>query len=37
VTDLEIIELAAWLLSSWASGFCMGLVLTTFRKIMDKI
>ena len=37
MSDVDAIELGGWLLSMWASGFVVGLLASTFRKLMEKI
>jgi hypothetical protein len=36
-TSADVIQLAGFALGSWALGFGMGLVITSFRKFTDKI
>lgn len=37
MNSADLISLAAFALGSWVLGFGMGLIITTFRKFMDKI
>lgn len=37
MTDLEMVEMAGYLFAAWATGYGMGLLITTFRKFADKI
>ena len=37
MTSLDYVELTGWLLSAWATGYGMGLLVVHLRKFADKI